>query len=253
MLPAERRAAILQMLKTNGSIQVAELSKLFNVSEGTIRRDLDQMSRKGLLEKTYGGAMSIDSTGYDPPFAMQKKAFAEEKERIGRAAAQGVKDGETVFIEAGTTTLCVARNLRGKKNLLVVTNGIDIAAELQNDPDISIMLTGGDLRKHTAALVGPYAEQVLDEVRVDKAFLGVSAITSARGMSTGSVAEAQIKKAIIRAARHVTAVIDHSKFGKEAFAFVAPVTVLHKIVTDDKVPEEELKVLRERGIEVAVV
>lgn len=241
------------MLRSNGSIVVSELSSLFNVSEGTIRRDLRGLQKEGLLKKTYGGAVTAGGVSFDTPFNVSKDHFVEEKQRLARAAADLVKEGETIFVEAGTTTLHLARLLRQKHNLMVVTNGIHIASELCNSEGTHVFLIGGDLRQHTAALVGPHAERCLEEIRVDKAFLGISGVVTKRGMTTGTLAEAQIKRGIINCAKEVIAVTDHSKFDRELFAFVAPLTAVHKIIVDDGISNEDLQAMKEMGLEVIIV
>lgn len=251
MLAGERQRAILNMLHSKGSIVVSELSEHFGVSEGTIRRDLSILKKDGLLRKIYGGAVRRDSVRFEPPFT-ESTEFLEEKKRIGAAAARLVAEGETVFLESGRTTLQLARCLLEKRHIMVVTNGVHIALEFYGSDDIDVFLTGGDIRKETDSLVGPYADRCLEEIRVDKAFMGVSGLVVRRGMTAGALTEAEMKRGIIRCARKVIALADYSKFGKEFFAFVGPLSSVHQIVVDSGVPAEEIEAMKDMGVDVIV-
>lgn len=252
MLAEERRTRILELLEKERGIKVSDLSKVFNVTGATIRRDLEALEKEGLLKRTHGGAVLPQSFSFEPLYITKKRQNLKEKMAIGMKAAELVNDGETVFIETGSTTLQIAKNIKNRHDLTVVTNSIDVARELSNARGIEIVLTGGNFRKETSALVGPLAERVLREFRVDKAFLGISGIIPGKGMSTASIVEAQVKKLIIEMGKEVIGVADHSKFGKECFAFVAPTKVLSKIIVDDKVPMRYIEDLRNEGVEVII-
>ncbi|PMQ01102.1 MAG: DeoR family transcriptional regulator [Dictyoglomus sp. NZ13-RE01] len=252
MLAEERRTRILELIEKERGVKVSELVKLFNVTGATIRRDLEALEKEGLLKRTHGGAVLPQSFSFEPLYATKKRQNLKEKMAIGAKAAELINDGETVFIETGSTTLQIAKNIKNRHDLTVITNSIDVARELLNARGVEVILTGGNLRKETIALVGPLAERVLREFRVDKAFLGISGIVPGKGMSTASIVEAEIKRLIIEMAREVIGVADYSKFGKECFAFVAPTKVLHKIVVDDKVPHKFINELKEEGIEVLI-
>lgn len=246
MLPAERRLTIENLIRQSGSVAVSEMSQRFQVSEATIRRDLEILERQGSLQKTYGGAVLVA----DAPYQSQKAVQVRAKEGIARLASGLVQPGEAIFIEASTTNFFLARELRTAPDVLVITNSIDIAATLADAPGASLVVVGGDLRKETAALVGPLAERVLHDIRVHRAFLGVSALCAHRGMSTGSLVEAQLKRAVIACAKQVVGLLDHTKFGLEAFAFVAPTSALDVVVTDAEAPPADVKLLEEQGVTV---
>lgn len=252
MIVGERRNKILEILQEKGAIEVAELAKLFNVTGATIRRDLEMLERDGLLRRTHGGAVLPLSISYEPSYSSQKRKNLKEKIEIGKRASDLVYDGDTIFIESGTTNFHLAKNIKNRHNLTVVTNSIDIAKELLNSSGTHIILTGGELRKETVALVGPLAERTLKEFKVDKVFLGISAVIPGRGMSTASIVEAQIKRLIIEMGKEVIGLADHSKFGKESFAFVAHTKVLNKLITDSKTPQKYIEALREEGVEVII-
>ncbi|HPO82756.1 MAG TPA: DeoR/GlpR family DNA-binding transcription regulator [bacterium] len=252
MIVGERRNRILEILQEKGAIEVTELAKFFNVTGATIRRDLEILERDGLLRRTHGGAVLPVSISYEPLYSSQKRKNLKEKMAIGKMAADLIYDGDTIFIESGTTNFQIAKNIKNRHNLTVVTNSIDIARELLDSSGIHIILTGGDLRKETVALIGPLAERTLRELRVDKVFLGISAIVPGKGMSTASTMEAQIKRLIIEMGREVIGLADYSKFGKEVFAFVAPTKVLNKLITDSGTSQEYINTLKEEGVEVIV-
>lgn len=253
MLPAERRMQIVERVKQHGTIEVAELSKIYNVSEGTIRRDLRILEKKGLLERTYGGAIPYEGTAFEPSFAQQKQRFVRQKQEIGKVAAELIEEGDTVFLDSSSTNLYVADSIKNMNNITVVTNGLEIAHKLMYCSNLNVVVTGGDLRHHTASLIGRLAERILQEIYVDKVFLGVSAISLKRGMSTGTIAEADLKKAAIAAGKEVIAVTDSSKFGKDGFAIVGGFDSVDVLVTDSGIPTEFKQTLEEQGIEVIIV
>jgi len=253
MLAEERRTRILEILEKERGVKVSDLVRVFNVTGATIRRDLETLEKEGLLKRTHGGAVLPQSFSFEPLYATKKRQNLKEKMAIGEKAAEFINDGETIFIETGSTTLQIAKNIKNRHDLRVLTNSIDVARELLNARGVEVILTGGNFKKETLALIGPLAERVLREFRVDKAFLGISGIIPGKGMSTASIVEAQIKKLIIEMGREVIGVADHSKFGKECFAFVAPTKVLSKIVVDDKVPMKYIEDLRNEGVEVIIV
>ena len=252
MITGERRNKILEILQEKKAVEVHELVKLFNVTGATIRRDLEALEKEGLLRRTHGGAVLPLSVSYEPLYFSQIRKNLKEKEAIGKKAAELISDGDSVFIESGTTTLHIAKNIKNKRNLTVVTNSIDIAKELLSVSGVEVILTGGNLRKETVTLVGPLAERVLKEFKVDKVFLGISAIVPSKGMSTASIVEAQIKRLIIEMGKEVIGLADHSKFGKESFAFVTHTSVLDKLITDNKVSKEDIEALEKLGVEVIV-
>jgi len=255
MLSETRRTKILEVLKFQGSAEVKNLSEILDVSEATIRRDLNMLERKGLLQRTHGGAISLiqKGTSFEPPYFIHKDRFIKEKQNIGMKALDFISDGDTLIMDASTTTLQIARFLQGKNNLTIITNGVDILNELSDKEGIVVMSTGGNLNKRSMSLVGPVAEQFLREVHADKLFLGISAISLKEGVTAPNIQEAHIKKAMIMAAREIIAVTDSSKFGKVNLFSVAPVSVLHRIITDRKIPEKDRKTLEKKGIKITIV
>ncbi len=252
LMNAERRQRIAQFIRQHKRATVAELSEYFGVSEATIRRDLEHLDSAGIIRRTHGGAIAVERAAPEPPVVLRMAECQEEKARIGRAAAALVRDGETIFLGSGTTTLEVARNLGHKKGLTVITNALNIANELAGHEEITVIVAGGLLRHSELSMIGHLTEQMLRELRADKVIMGMRAISIEDGLTNDYLPETMTDRAIIQFAPEVILVADHTKFGKVATAFVAPVTAVHKIVTDNKAPQPILMELQRMGIEVIV-
>lgn len=252
MLNVERQRRISQLIEEKKLATVAELSTYFGVSEATIRRDLEKLKSEGIIQRVHGGAISSNGEQARPePIIIQRAAEnAREKSMIGRVAASLVKEDETVFIGSGTTTLEVARHLKGKKGLTVITNALNIANELAEEQDITLIVIGGLLRHSELSMIGHIAEQTLQELNADKVIMGMRALSLSEGLTNDYLPETMTDRAIISFAPEVILVIDHSKFDKVSTALVAPVVYVSKIVTDDQAPPEIVAELRALGIEV---
>ena len=252
MFPEARKRRILELMRSGEAVTVGELSAEFGVSESTIRRDLRELEESGLLERTHGGAVPAAGTLDEPTFAEKTDQNLPEKAAIARLAAGLVQDGASIILDAGTTTLEIARLLRNRRNLTVVTNAFHIASELADVPGIAVIVTGGQIKGNTLALVGPATERMLDEVNVDMVFLGVNGIDLQRGLTTPTQAEASVKQRMIRAARKVVVVADHTKFGRVAFATITPVWNAHLIIADSGLDQAVARELTAGGLEVLV-
>jgi DeoR/GlpR family transcriptional regulator of sugar metabolism len=252
LLNVERQRQISQFIEEKKLATVAELSTCFGVSEATIRRDLEKLESAGIIQRVHGGAISSNGRQARPePIIIQRAVeHAAEKQMIGRVAASLVREGETVFLGSGTTTLEVARHLKGKKDLTVITNALNIASELAGEQDITLIVVGGLLRHSELSMIGHIAEQTLQELHADKVIMGMRALSLSEGLTNEYLPETMTDRAIISFAPEVILVIDHSKFDKVSTALVAPVTRVSKIVTDDQAPPEIVTKLRDLGIEV---
>ncbi len=237
MMAAERLAQIQAITDDRTFVTVNQLSDLLNVSEITIRRDLSILEEQGGLERTHGGAKSLRSAP-DVPFAMRTEREVGAKRAIGEAAAALVEEGEVIFLNAGSTILAMARALAGRHNLTVVTNAYTIVPVLANAPHIQLVVTGGMARQQTGSLVGPIAERMVSELRVDRAFLGATGVDMAAGITNSSLDEVELQRAVIRIAGAVYVLADHTKFGKVSFARAAPLAALVAVVTDGQIAEE---------------
>jgi DeoR family transcriptional regulator of aga operon len=251
-LKEERQQLILEAVEDSRQVTVAELSNRFDVSEVTIRRDLRELAAQGVLRRAHGGAVASIPAPPEPP-VVQRMIQAENcKECIGRAAATLVSDGDSVFIGSGSTTTFVAQHLVNHTDLTVVTNALTIATELAAAEGVTLVVTGGMMRASELSLVGHITEQALREVRVDKVIMGMRAISLQAGMTNDYLPEVMTDRTIIEMASELILVADHTKFGKIASAYVAPVERVTTLVTDIGIDPETLTHLRHMGIRVIV-
>lgn len=253
MLAEERRFRIREILTMRRTITASELCEKLDVTAVTIRRDMAALEAQGVLVRSHGGAISrMSSTSFQPAYETLLRSHSEEKEAIARQAERLILDGDTVFLEGSTTVFGLAHQLTQRNRLTVVTNSPTIVCELQRSSGVSVLCTGGDLQKDTFYLSGEWAHHALSEIRLDKAVVGISAIDPTYGISTSRQAEAQIKKMIAKAAKTRIGLADNSKFGKQAFAYVGPVTDIDVLVTDSRTDAKYIKELRDAKIEVLV-
>jgi DeoR/GlpR family transcriptional regulator of sugar metabolism len=250
-----RLAAILTALQQSGSVFVDALSREFDVSVVTIRRDLDALERRGMLRRTHGGAVSIEPLFYEPfrndrSFQAQVERFAEEKRRIGRAAAALIKDGEIIALTPGTTTTEVIRGIPFNHKITVVTSTVNVAMELSKRKDLEVFVTGGHLRGDWFSLVGPTAAQSLSHLLIHTLFIGADGIDAKCGVSCYSPDEAQLNSAMVKRAQRKVAVVDHSKFGVVAGWRICPTSELDIIVTDTGATDETIAPFERAQIQV---
>lgn len=232
---------------------VADLGRQFETSQVTIRKDLETLHARGLVHRTHGGALlAREGALADPTLREKEKLHRREKLRIAAAAAAMVQEGQVVILDSGTTTTAIARALRGFHNLTIVTNAVNIAAELAGaDPEV--ILTGGTLRKNSFSLVGPLAEDTLRRLNADVVFLGVDGFDVHYGLSTPNLLEAKVNRVMVEIAKKVVAVCDASKFGRRSLSLIVRTTGLHGVITDHSAPKSDLKILKKAGIEVTLV
>jgi len=248
----ERWRAILGILEEQGRIRVGHLAAQLNVSEATVRRDLEAMQAQGMLQRTHGGAMLLRPTTFEVSFDESQSKALTEKRAIGRRAAALVQEGESIIIESGSTTLELARCLVDVRKLTVLTNSLAICKELAVNEGIEVMVLGGTLRRQSESLVGPWVSEILGSIRVDKAFLGANGLSADFGISAPNVFTAESRRAMISASRIRVALADHSKIGVESLYRVAPLDALDFLVTDTEAGDSQLEPIREMGVEVLV-
>lgn len=249
----ERRKKILNMLDKNGQVFVHELSEAFNVSEVTIRNDLELFESKRLLIRSRGGAMKFDnSVGLDFQLSDKDKIHYAEKIRIGKKAAALVNSGETIILDSGTTTMEIAKNLNPEDSINVITNAFNIANQLINSQNINIIVPGGTLRKNSHSLVGPLAEKSIRNFYVDKVFLGVDGFDTTQGAFTPNIEEASLNQIMIEISKEVILVADSSKFKRRSLAFICPVTKIDIVVTDEHISREDQNRLADLGVKVII-
>lgn len=253
MLSEERRQHILKMVQQDGRALVSELSDSLGISRITIRKDLDYLESRGLIQRTHGGALMPQKSSLIDPSLKEKETHQhKEKLRIAEAAAAMVKEGQCVLLDSGSTTTEIARALRRFSQLTIITNAVNIAAELA-DTDFEVILTGGTLRKNSFSLVGPLADENLREMHADIFFLGVDGFDSKAGVTTPNVLESRVNRSMVKAAKRVVAVCDSTKFARRSMALIVPPRDLHVVITDKLIDEQDLANLQEVGVEVLTV
>lgn len=255
LLSEERRREILSLLEEHGRVTVNSLAAQFHISAVTIRSDLEELANKGLLVRSHGGAILPLSPQQEYPLQLKKALHHAEKVRIGRVAAQLIQPRQTVIIDGGTTTAEVARALKRTipEALTVITHALNIALELADSPNISLIMIGGVFRHVSRSFVGPPAERMISDLHADHFFLAVDGLDPETGPSTPDVLEAQLNAQMIRAAREVSVIADATKFGRRSLSLIGDIRSIHRVITDSRVNEEMVCQLRKMGIEVVVV
>lgn len=256
MLDAERRQHLVDLVEERNSLTVIELSEHFGVSPATIRRDLSQLSQRGLIERAHGGAAKRVRTPAhmpEPPLLKRSSLQVEEKRRIGAAAAAHVVDGATIIISSGTTAAEIVPHLASKSGLTVITNALNIVLLLAQYPQITVITLGGILRHSEMTTLGSLAEKALENLRADLLFMGSRAIHHEYGFSAENLSESHSDQTLMAAARETIVIADHTKFGKVAMVRVAPFDQISRIITDSGLPKADIQVLSDIGIAVEVV
>src|SRR5581483_2766754 len=253
VLNEERRRAILDLLNRQGRVLVTELARNFETSQVTIRKDLEILHAHGLVHRTHGGALpSREGALEDPTLREKEKLHHQEKMRIAECAIEKVKEGQVLILDSGTTTTAIARALRTFQNLTIITNAVNIAAELAGT-DVEVILTGGTLRKNSFSLVGPIAEETLHKLSADILFLGVDGFDVEYGLSTPNLLEAKVNRVMVEVSKISVAVCDGSKFGRRSLSLIVPPASMQHVITDHSIPKSDLKTLTKAGIDVTVV
>ena len=249
MFHEERKSKILDSLSKYGKVKVCDLSKCYEVSEVTIRRDLQELEQDELIKRVHGGAILNDNIKFEPTFLEKIDKFYDEKESIGMLAASMISDGDTVAIDAGTTTLSIAKHITAK-NITVLTNSVDVAYELAKKRDVEVIVTGGTLRWETRAMVGPVADNTIKNFKVDKSFIGTNGICINSGLTTPNIIEANTKREMIKIAKLTIVVCDHTKFGAVSFAKIVDLDSVDIIITDNQMSDNLLESFEKKDIKI---
>jgi DeoR/GlpR family transcriptional regulator of sugar metabolism len=256
MLPDDRHQKILEIMSKNGTITIGEICELFEVSEMTARRDLRILDRQGLLRRVHGGAISNLGRSYEPPLSLRSRQAVEAKRAIGAKAAEMVLDGDSIALDVGSTTLEVARALRGKHNLTIITASLPIANEITANfslgADVRLILTGGIVRPREFSMVGHRSESAYDEFHVDKAFIAIAGLTIEDGLTEYNLEDALVKRPLLRSAQERIVVAEGSKFGRVAFAYVGPLDAVQTVITDKNADKNLVNKLVDKGIKMVI-
>lgn len=245
MLPVERQRMILSHLGKNGNVSVIDLCNMFNVSEMTIRRDLTSLQSQGLLKRTYGGAIPTEPAFFEISQRAKLSMFIEEKKQIGVYCADLVKDGDVVFLDSGTTTLQIAKALKGRP-ITVLTNDLNIASELLDCHTVTMFIVGGELNRENNNLLGSKAIGFFDDIRGDVLFLAVEGVDENAGFTVPDLDEVPIKRRMMGSVDKVYVVSDHSKLGRNSMGIIAPIDGVTALITDSGASEDILRPLQEK-------
>lgn len=249
MLAIERRNAILEKLQEERRVVVSELSILYEVSEETIRRDLDKLENEGYAIKSYGGAVLNENANLDLPLNIRKNRNVVGKQKIADKVSEMVDDGERLFLDASSTAVAVAKAIKGKKDLTVITNSLEIAIELLDEPGCKVISTGGDAISSSYALVGHITDKAISSYYVDKAIISSKGFDLDAGFTDSDERHAQNKMSMLAGAKVKILAVDSSKFNRISFAKIGDLKDITVVVTDKKPEEEWFKKFAEYGVE----
>ena len=252
MTVQEKKEVIIKLLDAQSSVSVSQLSEILKVSEVSVRKLLAAMEQEGAVKRTWGGAVS--AYGSLNEFSHKEKEWKHMREKlsIAYAAYDCINDGDAVFLDCGTTTTQIARVIKGgsKRKILVGTNAINIAMELSEAEDISVIVIGGNFRHRILSCVGSYAEDMLKNLFFDKGFISGNHLTIEHGFTTPDLQEARMKKLMMNACKEHFIALDYSKFGDDSLGLIASISELDGIVTDWRTSIDMIEQLRDRGVKV---
>ncbi|MDT4983828.1 MAG: hypothetical protein QOF95_1318 [Pseudonocardiales bacterium] len=247
MLAQQRQDRILTELRRAGAVRVADLTELLNVSDMTIRRDLEQLAADGVARKVHGGAVLAGQVGFEPGFAVKSQLAQGAKQAIAERAVALIQPGAAIGISAGSTTWALARHVASMPGITVVTNSTtvaDVITAIDTANQVSVILTGG-VRTPSSALVGPVADRTIASMHVDLLFLGVHGMDARAGFTTPNLAEATTNRTFVDSAREVVVLADSSKWGVVGLADIGPLSLAKAVITDDGLPRDGLRSLTE--------
>lgn len=252
MFAEKRKQLIIDLLNTKRKLSVQELCVKFSASPGTIRNDLQELENRSLLKRTHGGAISLNRISFEQNADEKDILHFVEKQSIARAALHLIDDGDIVAIDTGTTTMALAKLLGSKKNLLVVTNDLKIALELESAENVTVIMVGGTVRRNFHCTIGPQAIQFLADIRVDKTFAAANGMSLNAGVTTPNIDIADIKRNFIRISNETILLCDSSKIGRISSKRFAELSETKTIVTDSHITPKQKQDLIEQGIEVVI-
>ncbi len=250
MLDRTRRDKVVEIVKEKGEVTVKELAEFLGVTSVTVRKDLKELERLGLIVRTHGGAVAPSHTRVEWNFIQKSKQHVEEKRAIAKKALEFVKEGDSILLDSGTTTLAMAREIKKRKlhPLTVVTNNLFIATELVGT-SVDLIVLGGKVRENSFSLIGAFCEDNLKRIYVDKAFIGATGFSS-DGFMTPDINEAQVKSMMVSQASEIFIVVDSSKFAHPSFAMYTHLNRIDHVITDWKIPPEVEENIKSFGVNV---
>jgi DeoR/GlpR family transcriptional regulator of sugar metabolism len=248
LLANKRREQIIKLLTEDGSAKVADLAKIFKVSDVTIRQDLEKLESEDLIIREHGGAFLKNVEEQVRSLTLMSKDNMDKKELIGKKAAELINNGDVIILDSGSTTTEIAKNLIGRRHLTVITNALNIAIILGSEPGIEVMMTGGEFKPPTLSLTGQKAAVFFADIHVDKLFLATAGISLKAGLTYPSISDLVVKKAMIDSADTVYLVADSTKIRKSAFASLGALSLINYIITDPEISDEHMKLFRAHDI-----
>lgn len=251
MFSEERQVQILNLLRANRRVEVKELSKILKVSEVTIRNDLAKMERSGLLKRTHGGAILANEKENEISYLQQTTIRTEQKKKIAQVAAQMIEDREKIIVGTGSTILQMVNYLENKKNLTVITPSLPFAYQISAFPNIAIIVPGGYYRPSSGILFGPFFEENMEKLFVEKAFIGAKGVTE-DFVTDADMIEAEVNATLITRAKTRILLVDSTKIGVFAFATIANTRDIDILITDEEAKSEELEKIARKGIKIIV-
>lgn len=252
LYPEERQQEILRLISSEGRASVVDLSRRYNVSEVTIRADLQALSEQGLIVRTHGGAVVIPQSP-ELSLNLRRQQQRSEKERIGAAAAEYVSDGDAIFLDTSSTALAIARHLKKHRELTILTNSLAVAQAVLDVNSVAVVMTGGVLRRETVSLIGLEGLGVLSKYNIKTGFFGAHGLSLPEGLTDVSVGEAEVKRQVVTLCRTAIAVIDATKWGRVGPASFASVQDLNLIITDQQAPAGLVEQVRALGARIQLV
>lgn len=250
MLAIERRNAILSKLYLDGKVIVSELSTEFDVTEETIRRDLEKLDKEGLAQKTYGGAVLVQNFSTDLPHSVRKKANVQAKQKIAEKVSTLFNDGDCIMVDSSSTALLVLNYIKNLKNITLITNSVEALIELSDKDDWNVFSTGGKLKRGSLSLVGPQAEKTIRAFHVDYAVCSSKGLDMNRGITDSNEKDSEMKQAIFESAETKILLVDSSKFDKISLIKVGDVTNVDIIATDTEPSANWQEYLKSKKIEL---
>ena len=252
MLANQRREKIFEMIQEDGSAKVIDLSKIFKVTEVTIRQDLEKLEKDGLIIKEHGGAFLKNIKDQVQAFSLGHRENNDKKELIAKKCLEFIENGDSIILDSGSTTTEIAKNLKGFKNLMVITNALNIALLLGAEPGIELIVTGGEFKPPTLSLTGQKAADFFKGINVQKLFLATAGISLKSGLTYPSISDLVVKKAMIEAADTTYLVADSTKIGKSAFASLGALSLIDYIITDNGIEEKHKEIFKNNEIELII-
>jgi DeoR/GlpR family transcriptional regulator of sugar metabolism len=249
-----RHLNILNILRDSPTESIKDLAARLNISQSTVRRDLDELEAQGLARRVFGGAILEKQNWSEPPFEMRETLHSREKDKIANAAAELILDGDIVFIDGGTTTQFMVPYLSAKKNVTVVTCGLNVAYELNRLENITTFVVGGELHRDSHSISGALAVAMLDiyRFRFSKAFIAASAVSAEHGVTNRILDRIPLKRKAMEVSQQTIVLADGSKIGTVALGQIAPITDISTLVTDASAPEQEINAIRAQNVDVRI-